>query len=298
MIWRWGKHAQKLFRKIWREIERTTEGTSVSIFRSPYSSDVFLFPRLKIHQQGRRFGTLQNIQTLVTDQLKAILVSEFQNCYEQWKHCLRRYADSQGNYTLKKTMWNSHFNSIKILKKKSISLLYLSTSYYALCERAIDRSLFRGSSRRVQLKRALRSVQDDSGIIMNNAAARHNPVYAFRERRSPDDDDPRREPETCWGRVALLDWTTGKRVSFVRETHDCPTCLLFHLPSCIPWWSTPLSYVVVCPTNIQIYAINRLFQTNHGKLIASPLKKLPISYNAHVPSLRPLLEISFEVLKS
>jgi len=60
--------------------------------------DFFLFPRLKIHPKGRHFGTLQNIQTSVIDQLKAIPVSEFQKCYEQFKHRLQRCMDFQGNY--------------------------------------------------------------------------------------------------------------------------------------------------------------------------------------------------------
>ncbi|VVC25895.1 Hypothetical protein CINCED_3A017953 [Cinara cedri] len=46
----------------------------------------------------RHFGTLENIQSSVTDELKAIPVTEFQNCYKQWKHRLQRCVDSQGNY--------------------------------------------------------------------------------------------------------------------------------------------------------------------------------------------------------
>ncbi|KAL4085370.1 hypothetical protein QTP88_027229 [Uroleucon formosanum] len=72
-------------------------------FQPPYSSDLspcdfFLFPRIKIHLKGRHFGTLENIQSSVTDELKAIPVTEFQNCYKQWKHRLQRCVDSQGNY--------------------------------------------------------------------------------------------------------------------------------------------------------------------------------------------------------
>ncbi|GFV90585.1 uncharacterized protein TNCV_2223011 [Trichonephila clavipes] len=48
----------------------------------PYSPDLspcdfFLFPKLKNHLKGHHFGTLENIQTAVTDQLKAIPISEF-----------------------------------------------------------------------------------------------------------------------------------------------------------------------------------------------------------------------------
>ncbi|EFN62295.1 hypothetical protein EAG_07131, partial [Camponotus floridanus] len=60
----------------------------------PY--DFFLFPRLKI--QRIRFDTIENVKAAVTDQLKAIRVSEFQHCYEDWKQRLRRCVASQGNY--------------------------------------------------------------------------------------------------------------------------------------------------------------------------------------------------------
>ncbi|GFW32557.1 uncharacterized protein TNCV_677141 [Trichonephila clavipes] len=56
----------------------------------PYSPDLspcdfFLFPKLKNHLKGHHFGTLENIRTAVTDQLKAIPISEFHQCYEEWK---------------------------------------------------------------------------------------------------------------------------------------------------------------------------------------------------------------------
>jgi len=69
----------------------------------PYSPDhsprdFFLFPRLKNHLKGRHFGTSDNIQKRVTDELKGIPAEAFQHCYEQWKQCLRRYVAGQGNY--------------------------------------------------------------------------------------------------------------------------------------------------------------------------------------------------------
>ena len=68
----------------------------------PYSPDLspcdfFLFPRLKTHLKGRHFGTLDNIQKSVTDELKGIPAEAFQQCYEQWKQCLRRCVAAQGN---------------------------------------------------------------------------------------------------------------------------------------------------------------------------------------------------------
>jgi hypothetical protein len=45
--------------------------------------DFFLFPRLKIHLK-EHFRTLKNIKIYVADELKSIIVTKFQNCYEQW----------------------------------------------------------------------------------------------------------------------------------------------------------------------------------------------------------------------
>jgi len=68
----------------------------------PYSPDLspcdfFLFQKLKFHLKGCHFGTVENIEKAVTDQLKAIPVSDFQSCYEEWER-LRRCVASQGNY--------------------------------------------------------------------------------------------------------------------------------------------------------------------------------------------------------
>ena len=69
----------------------------------PYSTDLsscdfFLFPRLKNRLKRRHFGTLDNIQRSVTDELKGIPAEAFQHCYEQWKQRLRRCVAAQGNY--------------------------------------------------------------------------------------------------------------------------------------------------------------------------------------------------------
>ncbi|GFW08910.1 putative transposase [Trichonephila clavipes] len=69
----------------------------------PYSPDLnpcdfFLFPKLKNHLKGHYFGTQENIQTAVTDQLKAIPISEFHQCYEEWKKLLQRCVASEGSY--------------------------------------------------------------------------------------------------------------------------------------------------------------------------------------------------------
>jgi hypothetical protein len=48
--------------------------------------------------KGRYFGTLDNIQNSVTDELKGIPAEALQHCYEQWKQHLRRCVAAQGNY--------------------------------------------------------------------------------------------------------------------------------------------------------------------------------------------------------
>jgi len=41
---------------------------------------------------------VENIEKAVTDQLKAIPISDFQRCYEELEQRLRRCVASQGNY--------------------------------------------------------------------------------------------------------------------------------------------------------------------------------------------------------
>jgi len=41
---------------------------------------------------------VENIEKTVTDQLKAIPVSDYQRCYEEWEQCLRGCVASQWNY--------------------------------------------------------------------------------------------------------------------------------------------------------------------------------------------------------
>ena len=82
----------------WQEKKKHSCGSS-----APYSTDLspcdfFLFPRLKNHLKGRHFGTLDNIQKSVTDEMKGIPAEAFQYCYEQWKQHLRRCVAAQGNY--------------------------------------------------------------------------------------------------------------------------------------------------------------------------------------------------------
>ncbi|GFV81964.1 protein GVQW3 [Trichonephila clavipes] len=60
--------------------------------------DFFLFPKLKNHLKGHHFGALKDIQTAVTDHLKAIPISKFHQCYEERKKGLQRCVASEGSY--------------------------------------------------------------------------------------------------------------------------------------------------------------------------------------------------------
>jgi len=72
------------------------------VLQPPYSPDLnpcnfFLFPRLKNHLKERHFGTLDNIQKSVTDELKGTPAEAFQYYYEQWKQRLRRCVAAQAD---------------------------------------------------------------------------------------------------------------------------------------------------------------------------------------------------------
>ena len=76
---------------------------SIPVFpQLPYSPDLspcgfVLFPRLKNSLKWRHFGTLDNIQKSVTDDLKGIPAEAFQHYYEQLKQRLRLFVAAQGN---------------------------------------------------------------------------------------------------------------------------------------------------------------------------------------------------------
>jgi len=64
----------------------------------PYSSDLaecdfYLFPKLKSKLTGHHFGTMENIQKIVTDELNTLTENDFQYCYDQWKKTLEPLCD-------------------------------------------------------------------------------------------------------------------------------------------------------------------------------------------------------------
>jgi hypothetical protein len=89
--------------------------------------DFFLFLRLKNHLKGRHFGTLDNIQKSVTDELKGTPAEAFQHCYEQWKQRLHRCVAAQGKY-FEGINLICKKNKIHGFKRKSVSLLFCHTT--------------------------------------------------------------------------------------------------------------------------------------------------------------------------
>ena len=68
----------------------------------PYSPDLApcdfcLFPKLKSKLKGHHFGTMENIQKIVTDELHTITENDFRYCYDQWKEHWNHCVTSQGS---------------------------------------------------------------------------------------------------------------------------------------------------------------------------------------------------------
>jgi len=69
----------------------------------PYSPDLapcdfYLFPKLKLKLKGHHFGTTENIQQTVNDDLNTLMENDFRYCYDQWKKRWNRCVTSQGSY--------------------------------------------------------------------------------------------------------------------------------------------------------------------------------------------------------
>ena len=69
----------------------------------PYSPDLApcdfcLFPKLKLKLKGHHFGTIENIQKTVTDELNTLTENDFRYCHDQWTKRWNRCVTSQGSY--------------------------------------------------------------------------------------------------------------------------------------------------------------------------------------------------------
>lgn len=75
----------------------------VQLRQPPYSPDVapcdfWLFPRLKMPLKGHRFDDKKTVETNATNALKAIPITDFQDCFGKWKHRYERVVQSNGDY--------------------------------------------------------------------------------------------------------------------------------------------------------------------------------------------------------
>jgi len=69
----------------------------------PYSPDLapcdfYLYPKLKSKLKDHHFGTMENIQKIVTDEQQTLTENDFQYCYDQWKKRWNHSITSQGSY--------------------------------------------------------------------------------------------------------------------------------------------------------------------------------------------------------
>ena len=80
------------------------EPTVIALLREPpYSPDIapcdfWLFPKLKKPLKGHRFDDKTRVENNATSVLKALPKSEFQDCFEKWKHRWNRVIQSSGDY--------------------------------------------------------------------------------------------------------------------------------------------------------------------------------------------------------
>ena len=72
------------------------------VLQPPYLPDesvwLLTFPENQIPPQRLSFGTVDNIQKVMTDQLRALPYEDFQHGYREREQRLQRCLASQGNY--------------------------------------------------------------------------------------------------------------------------------------------------------------------------------------------------------
>uniref|UniRef100_T1HFG0 Uncharacterized protein n=1 Tax=Rhodnius prolixus TaxID=13249 RepID=T1HFG0_RHOPR len=77
----------------------------------------------KITSRELILGTVENIQTAVTDQLKAIPVSEFEHSYEEWKKRLQCCVASEGSYFEETNIDLIEETNIDLIEETNIDLI-------------------------------------------------------------------------------------------------------------------------------------------------------------------------------
>lgn len=76
---------------------------TIQVPHPPYSPDMsppdfFLFPKIKRTFKGHRFEDIETIKQNSTQQLRDIPKSEFQKCYDDWKHRWAKCVTANGAY--------------------------------------------------------------------------------------------------------------------------------------------------------------------------------------------------------
>ena len=79
-----------------RQKYRIASTTSVQSRHTP--CDFWLFPKLKKPLKGQRFDDKTTVENNATSVFKAIPKSEFQDCFEKWKHRWNRVIQLNGDY--------------------------------------------------------------------------------------------------------------------------------------------------------------------------------------------------------
>ena len=80
-----------------------TDNNMTVVPHPPYSphlapSDIFLFPKLKMKLEGRRFQTLEEIQAESQAVLNTLRENDLQECFKNWHRRWDRCQASEGDY--------------------------------------------------------------------------------------------------------------------------------------------------------------------------------------------------------
>jgi len=60
--------------------------------------DFYFVPKFKLKLKGHHFGTTENIQKIVTDELHTLTENDLRYCYDQWKKRWNHRVTSRGSY--------------------------------------------------------------------------------------------------------------------------------------------------------------------------------------------------------
>jgi hypothetical protein len=69
---------------------------SYSLDLAPY--EFFLFPKMKLRLKGRRFDTIEEIQTELPRVLDTLIENDFQEAFQKWRRRYDRCLRAGGNY--------------------------------------------------------------------------------------------------------------------------------------------------------------------------------------------------------